>query len=75
MNAILEAAPAAISVRMAFDAKSDRPRPEWVRGTCPQCGDELVSNCYHVGGQGYLVIWDCWSAISSNPTCTYRTVI
>lgn len=53
----------------------DRPKPEWVRGECPCCGEPLVSNCYYVGGQGYLVIWDCWASLGMNPTCTYRRVV
>ena len=32
-----------------------RPDPQWVRGTCPECGDELVSNLYYIGGKGYLL--------------------
>jgi hypothetical protein len=23
-----------------------RPDPQWVRGRCPECGDDLVSNLY-----------------------------
>ena len=54
---------------------TDRPRPEWVRGICPDCGDELVSNCYHIASRGYLVTHDCWSSLSATPTCSYRKVI
>lgn len=63
------------SVRQAFDGTSDRPRPEWVRGKCPQCGNEVVSNCYYVGGKGYLVIHQCWASLGPRPTCTYQKVI
>lgn len=75
METILETNAAVESVRQAFDGVSDRPRPEWVRGVCPQCGDELVSNCYYVGGKGYLCLWECWSSLSSHPTCSYRKVL
>lgn len=51
MDTILETNAAVESVRQAYDGKSDRPRPEWVRGICPQCGDQLVSNCYYVGAR------------------------
>lgn len=75
-NQILVETNAAVeSVRQVYDADLARPRPEWVRGTCPQCGDELVSNCYYVGGQGYLICWECWSSLGENPVCAYRKVI
>jgi hypothetical protein len=69
-------APAIVErVRMAFDGLSERPRADWVRGRCPDCGDDLVSNCYYVGGRGYLICWECWSSIGQNPTCAYRKVL
>lgn len=52
-----------------------RPKEEWVRGTCPECGDVLVSNCYYVQGKGYLIVWECWSALADEPTCAYRKVL
>lgn len=55
--------------------ETGRPDPEWVRGVCPECGDDLVSNLYYVGGKGYLIRWECWSAINETPTCTYRKVL
>ena len=75
MDTILETNAAVESVREAFDGNSARPRAEWVRGTCPQCGEELVSNCYYVGGKGYLVTWDCWASLGKEPTCNYRKVL
>ena len=56
-------------------ADGERPRPEWVRGTCPECGDDLVSNCYFIAGRGYLICWECWSGLGDTPTCRYRKVI
>lgn len=53
----------------------ERPDPEWVRGHCPRCGQELVSNCYYVSGRGYLVIWECWASRDPEPTCDYRRVL
>lgn len=52
-----------------------RPDPEWVRGVCPECGDDLVSNLYYVGGKGYLIRWECWSSLKETPTCSYRKVL
>ncbi|MFN3649128.1 MAG: hypothetical protein ACK47B_06055 [Armatimonadota bacterium] len=52
-----------------------RPEPEWVRGTCPRCGEELVSNAYYVSGNGYLVLWECWGSLGAEPTCDYRHVL
>jgi hypothetical protein len=53
----------------------DRPRPEWVRGRCPECGDELVSNLYYVGGRGYLVRWECWASLRNDPQCGFYKVL
>jgi hypothetical protein len=75
MDTILETNVAVESVRQAYDGTSDRPRPEWVRGICPQCGDELVANCYYVGGRGYLVTRECWASLGDTPTCAYRKVL
>lgn len=52
-----------------------RPGADWVRGTCPCCGDDVVSNVYHVGGKGYIIVWECWGSLQwPNPTCDYRRV-
>ncbi len=75
MNTILETNAAVESVRQAYDGTTSRPNPEWVRGICPQCGESLISNCYYVGGRGYLVVWDCWASLYENPTCSYRKVL
>ena len=62
--------------REMSDASTEpAPRPEWVRGTCPDCGDSLAANCYYVGGRGYVICWECWSSLQSPPTCSYRKVI
>ena len=53
----------------------DRPDPDWKRGTCPLCGDDLISNAYYVGGRGYIVFWECWSSLQLPATCDYRRVI
>ncbi|BDI31346.1 hypothetical protein CCAX7_33970 [Capsulimonas corticalis] len=68
-NAVVE------SVRQAFDGESSRPQSEWVRGKCPKCGDDLVSNCYYVGGRGYLICWECWSSLGGEPQCNYRKIL
>jgi hypothetical protein len=52
-----------------------RPDPSWVRGRCPVCGDELVSNLYYLGGKGYLLRWECWASLGDDPTCSYRKVL
>ena len=63
------------TIRQRYAGASEKPQPEWVRGTCPQCGSELVSNCYYVGGRGYLVTYECWESLKNEPTCTYRRVL
>jgi len=52
-----------------------RPNPEWVRGRCPECGDELVSNLYYIGGRGYIIRWECWGSLQENPQCQYKRVL
>jgi hypothetical protein len=69
------AAPPVESIRSIFTSGSAGPAPELVRGRCPDCGDHLVSNCYYVGGRGYIICWECWSSLNDRPTCNYRKVI
>jgi hypothetical protein len=52
--------------------RAKRPDPAWVRGRCPLCGDDVVSNLYYFGGKGYLVRWECWSSLGEEPSCGYR---
>ena len=52
-----------------------RTDADWIRGRCPECGDDLVSNMYYVGGQGYLIVWECWGSLSEDPACTYRRLL
>jgi hypothetical protein len=54
------------------NALTKRPDPAWVRGRCPLCGDDVVSNLYYYGGKGYLVRWECWSSLAEPATCGYR---
>jgi hypothetical protein len=75
MDTILETNTTVESVRQAYNGSGGPPRPEWVRGVCPQCGEPLVSNCYYVGGKGYLVCWECLGSLGEHPTCSYRKVL
>jgi hypothetical protein len=59
----------------ARQAREERPEPDWVRGICPCCGEELVANCYYVSGRGYLTIWECWASLAPQPACEYRRVL
>ena len=69
-----EERPGVQSVRQAYDSPADgKPKPEWVR--CPQCGDQIISNCYYVGGRGYLCIWERWASLGIEPICSYRKVL
>lgn len=52
-----------------------RPDPAWTRGKCPVCGDDVVSNLYYIAGRGYLIRWECWSALRERPSCDYRRVL
>jgi len=55
--------------------REERPDAEWVRGQCPLCGEDLVANCYYVGGKGYLIAHECWSSLGDAPTCHYRRIL
>jgi hypothetical protein len=57
------------------DRKPDRPDPDWVRGRCPVCDEEVVSNVYYIGGKGYIIVWECWASLGENPTCDYRRTL
>jgi hypothetical protein len=59
----------------AVAARTERPDPDWVRGRCPLCGEEVVSNCYYVGGKGYIIVWECWGSLGDAATCDYRRVL
>ena len=56
-------------------AEGERPDPQSVRGRCPECGDDLVSNLYYIAGEGYLIRWECWSSLSEEPACRYQKVL
>ena len=75
MDTYLETNAAVEAVRQANDGAAIQPRPEWVRGKCPQCGAAVVSNCYYVGGRGYIIAHECWNSLGETPTCTYRKVL
>jgi len=59
----------------ARHATGERPEPQSVRGRCPECGDDLVSNLYYIPGEGYLIRWECWSSLSEDARCHYRKVL
>lgn len=76
METILETSAAVVSVRQSFDGPAaGQPRTEWIRGVCPLCGSPVVSNCYYVGGRGYLVVWECWESLREFPACQFRRVV
>lgn len=52
-------------------AVAKRPDPAWVRGRCPKCGDDVVSNMYYLSGKGYFIYWECWNKTSEPATCDY----
>lgn len=67
-----------MSERVLISGQKQRrepPDPEWVRGTCPYCDEEVVSNAYYVPGRGYVIVWQCWSSLGDHPTCTFRRIL
>jgi hypothetical protein len=79
-NAILETASVIEpSGDRATGVKGDwQPRPEWIRGKCPQCQQPLVSQCLYVGGRGYLILWICVGALygyRKTQECSYKHVL
>lgn len=57
-------------------AAGERPDAQSVRGRCPECGDDLVSNLYYIPGEGYLIIWACWSSlVEGEAPCRYTKVL
>ncbi len=55
--------------------ENGRPDPQWVRGRCPECGDDLISNMYFSLGDGYIIRWECWNSRGDDPQCSYRRVL
>ena len=72
---ICNAAETGKALDQAIEAGTDRPRPEWTRGVCPDCGGVVVANSYYIGGRGFLVVHECWNSLPAEPTCTYRKVL
>jgi hypothetical protein len=48
----------------------DAADPTLIRGTCPVCGEVVVSGSWYVDGRGYLIIWRCVGS-----TCDYRRIL
>jgi len=48
----------------------ETPDPALIRGTCPVCGDLVVSHSWYVDGRGYLIVWGCRAQ-----ACDYRRVL
>ena len=51
----------------------EAPPEEWRRGTCPYCGQPVVSNTYYRGG--YIIVNECWASLGETPACTFRRVL
>lgn len=61
----LDTSAAVQTVRQYWDGQRDQPKPEWTRGNCPDCGAPVVSNCYYIGGKGFVIIFECWESLRS----------
>lgn len=60
---------------VAISGPAARPDEEWIKGTCPVCGEVTVSNYYYCGGKGYLGVIECWASLGERPTCDYRRTL
>lgn len=40
-------------------------------GTCPRCGDVLVSETEYIAPRGYVARWVCAASRDRNPTCSF----
>lgn len=54
--------------------ENDRPTPEIERGTCPDCGGQLVANLYWHARRGYLLRYECWEGLLPNGVCRFYAV-
>lgn len=73
-GSLLDTGAAVETMRQCWDGQRDQPKPEWTRGNCPQCGAPVVSNCYYIGGRGFVIVLECWEALRSPAACTFRQV-
>lgn len=51
------------------------PDPSFIRGKCPKCGGDLVSNLYYIGGRGYVLRYECWGSLVDPTTCDYKRTL
>jgi len=56
------------------EREEERPPEEIVRGRCPECGEELVSNLYYHTERGYLLRYECWEALMPEGRCRFYAV-
>jgi hypothetical protein len=56
-------------------SREPAPEPELIRGTCPMCGELVVSCPEYVQGRGYLIWWRCWRSMQPTPSCSYRRIL
>ena len=61
--------------KTALIRTDDRPDTKFIRGTCPECGEPLVSNCLYTDGKGYLIVWECWGMLKDKQSCSYKRIL
>jgi len=65
------------NVELISPPRTPSPDPALIRGRCPLCSREVVSELVFVAGRGYLVWWRClgYDAAADEPLCRWRKVL
>lgn len=56
------------------EREDERPPDSIKRGSCPDCGGDLVANLYCHEQRGYLLRYECWEGILPGGVCDFYTV-
>jgi hypothetical protein len=65
------------SVELIGPPKVPSPDPALIRGRCPSCGRDVVSELIYTQGRGYFIQWRCvgYDPAAEEPLCRWRRVL